>query len=326
MNDPLISVIVPVYKAQAYLERCVGSIRNQNYRNLEIILVDDGSPDESGALCDKFAQEDSRIRVLHEKNGGPASARNAGLNAMIGEYVAFVDSDDDIIPEMFRNLYDLCVEHQADIACCGAITVNDQGPCGYFNDKLDDFLILNKEEAVRELLENSRVTDSLWDKLYHKRIFEGLRMLEGVLYEDFDILYQIMHRADRVVYTGKPMYHYYLSQNSVMRSAFKAKQFDIVEMSRKRLTFLQQEYPAFMDVARSKHVELGMEMLYRSRAARDCKPIQKELVKELRKILKEYPNLPMTRNNRIKVFFFRLGMPVFLAFVSVYYRIKGTQR
>ena len=326
MNDPLISVIIPVYKAEGYLERCVGSIRNQKYRNLEIILVDDGSPDESGAMCDRFAQEDSRIRVLHEKNGGPASARNAGLNAMTGEYVAFVDSDDDIIPDMFRNLYDLCREHHADIACCNTIKVNDRGPCGYFNDNLNDFLILNKKEAVRELMENYRVTDSLWDKLYHKRIFEGLRMIEGVLYEDFDILCQCMHRADRVVYTGKPMYHYYLSQNSVMRSAFKAKQFDIMEMSRKRLAFLQQEYPEFMDVAYSKHVELGFEMLYRSRVARDCKEIRKELDRELRQILKDHPNLPMTRNNRIKVFFFRMGLPVFLAFVSVYYRIKGTQR
>lgn len=326
MNDPLISVIVPVYKAEGYLERCVGSIRNQTYRNLEIILVDDGSPDKSGAMCDGFAQEDSRIRVLHVKNGGPASARNAGLDAMTGDYVAFVDSDDDIIPEMFRNLYDLSVEHQADIVCCNTIKVNDQGPCGHFHDKLDDFLLLNKEEAVRELLENRRVTDSLWDKLYHKRMFDGLRMLEGVLYEDFDILYQLMHRADRVVYTGQPMYHYYLSQNSVMRSAFKAKQFDILEMSRKRLAFLQKEYPQFMDVAWSKHVELGFEMLYRSRVARDCGEIRKELDRELRQILKDHPNLPMTRNNQIKVCFFRMGLPVFLAFVSVYYRIKGTQR
>ena len=326
MNDPLISVIMPVYKAQAYLERSVGSIRNQTYRNLEIILVDDGSPDQSGEMCDRLAQEDSRIRVLHVKNGGPASARNAGLDAMTGEYVTFVDSDDDIIPEMFRNLFDLCMEHQADVVCCGTVKVNDQGPCGYFNENLDDFLILNKKEAVRELLENSRVTDSLWDKLYHRSIFDGLRMIEGVLYEDFDILCQCIHRANRVVYTGKPMYHYYLSQNSVMRSAFKVKQFDIMDMSRKRLVFLQQEYPEFMDVARSKHVELGLEMLYRSRAARDCKPIREELKKELRQMLKDHPDLPMTRNNRIKVFFFRLGMPVFLAFISVYHRINGTQR
>ena len=326
MRDPLISVIVPVYKAEGYLERCVGSIRSQTYPNLEIILVDDGSPDRSGELCDKFAREDSRIRVLHVKNGGPASARNAGLDAMTGEYVAFVDSDDDILPEMFQSLYGLILEHQADIACCGTIKVNDRGPCGYFNEKLDDFLILDKKEAVRELLENCRITDSLWDKLYHKRIFEGLRMVEGVLYEDFDILCQCIHRADRVVYTGKPMYHYYLSQNSVMRSAFKAKQFDIVEFSRKRLAFLEREYPEFLDVARSKHVELGLEMLYRARSARDCAGLRKELERELRQMLKAYPNMPMTRNNRIKVAFFRLGMPLYLAFISLYHRVKGDQR
>ena len=140
MNDPLISVLVPVYKTEAYLTRCVSSICNQTYKNLEIILVDDGSPDRSGEVCDALAREDRRIRVIHKENGGLASARNAGIDAMTGEYAAFVDSDDYILPEMIRTLYDLCIRHQAQIACCGIERVTDRGHVNYFNEKTEDFL------------------------------------------------------------------------------------------------------------------------------------------------------------------------------------------
>ena len=326
MNDPLISVIIPVYKAQAYLERCVGSIRNQTYRNLEIILVDDGSPDESGAMCDQFAQEDSRIRVIHKENGGPASARNAGLDAMTGEYVTFVDSDDHIDPLMYRELYQLSVEHGADIACCGIVKVNDQVTCGYFNDNLEDFLLLSRAEAMGELLKNYRITDSLCDKLYRKGIFDRVRMAEGMLFEDVDVIYRCIREADRVVYTGKPLYRYYQSQGSIMRGVFDIRQFDVIKASRNRVNYYRQEYPEHLDLAYAKYVEVALEVLYRSRGVREYQPMRNDLTKELKQILKDHPNLPMTRNNRIKVFFFRLSLPVFVAFISVYHRINGTQR
>ena len=326
MNDPLISVIVPVYKTQQYLDRCVSSIRNQTYKNLEIILVDDGSPDRSGEICDSFALEDSRIRVVHKENGGLSSARNAGLDVMTGEYVVCVDSDDDIALDMIETLYGLCVTHGAQIACGGVEKVNDQGHVGYFNENLTDFLLLTREEALRELLENQRILNSLWDKLYHKSIFDGIRMTKGILYEDCDIMYLCMQKAERVVYTGKPLYHYYLSQGSILRATFNARRFDLIRVLRKRMAFYQQEYPQLMDIVRAKYVDLGLEILYQSRNAKDCLDLRKELADEIRRMLREYPNLPMTRNNRIKVVFFRMGMPIFVAFISVFHRLRGTQR
>lgn len=326
MNDPLISVIVPVYKTQQYLDRCVGTIRNQTYKNLEIILVDDGSPDQSGALCDRLALEDNRIRVIHKENGGLSSARNAGIDVMNGEYAAFVDSDDDIALDMIETLYGLCVSHGAQIACGGVEKVNDQGHVGYFNDNTKDFLLLTREKAMEELLENRRILNSLWDKLYHKSIFDGIRMTKGILYEDCDVMYRCIQKAERVVYTGKPLYHYYLSQGSLLRAAFHVKRFDLITVLRKRMAFYHQEYPQFMDIARAKYVDLGLEILYQSRSAKDCQELRKELAVELRQMLRDYPNLPLTRNNRIKVFFFRMGMPLFVAFISVFHRLRGTQR
>ena len=323
MNDSLISVIVPVYKTQQYLDRCVSSIRNQTYENLEIILVDDGSPDRSGEMCDALALEDSRIRVVHKENGGLASARNAGIDAMNGEFAAFVDSDDDIAPEMIRSLYDLCVQHQAQVACCGIERVNDQGHVNYFNEKTGDFLLLDREGAMAELLENYRVTKSVCDKLIHKSVFDGLRLTEGYIYEDFDVMYRCLHRADRVVYTGAPYYRYYLSQGSILRSTFNAKQFDLVCAARKRLAFFEQEYPRMLDTVRVKFLEMGLEILYQSRNTPSCSQLRQELEADLRKMLKEYPNLPMGKNMKLKVLFFKMGTAAFVLFFDAYHRIKA---
>ena len=322
MKDPLISVIVPVYKTQAYLDRCVGSIRNQTYGNLEIILVDDGSPDRSAEVCEAFAREDSRIRVIHKENGGLSSARNAGLDVMTGEYVAFVDSDDDIAPDMLRTLYDLCIAHDAQIACGGIERVNDQGHVNYFNANVEDFLSLSRGEALRELLENYRITNSACDKLFHRAVFEDLRMTEGILYEDFDIMYRCLNRADRVVYTGRPLYHYYLSQGSILRGNFNARQFDAVAAAKKRMAFYEREYPEFLDAARVKFLDMGLELVYQSRNTPACRWMRQALAMELRQMLRTYPDLPMGNNMKMKVLFFKLGTGAFVLFFDVYRRVK----
>ena len=323
MNDPLISVIVPVYKTQQYLDRCVSSIRNQTYKNLEIILVDDGSPDRSGEICDSFALEDSRIRVIHKENGGLSSARNAGLDVMTGEYVVCVDSDDDIALDMIETLYGLCVTHGAQIACGGIERFNDRGHVSYFNENLTDFLLLTREEALKELLENYRVTNSACDKLFHKEIFDGIRMTKGIIYEDCDIMYRCIQKADRVVYTAKPLYRYYLSQGSILRSTFNAKQFDAVMVAKKRMKFYEQEYPEFLDAVRVKYLEMGLELIYQSWNTVACDQMRQELEHELRQMLKDHPNLPMGKNMKIKVLFFKLRTAAFVLFFDAYHRIRA---
>ena len=175
MNDPLISVIVPVYKAEPYLDKCVNSIRNQTYKNLEIILVNDGSPDRCGEMCDAYAKADSRIRVFHKENGGQSSARNLGLDHMTGEYVGFVDSDDWIEPDMYQRLYDRMVETESQISVCGLQRDLDNGQVAYFNPSYPqnrDQLVFSTIEALRELTYTQKITNSPCDKLFQSSILK----------------------------------------------------------------------------------------------------------------------------------------------------------
>lgn len=322
MSQPLISVIVPVYKVEKYLVRCVESIRSQTHENLEIILVNDGSPDRCGEMCDALAAEDSRIRVVHKENGGLSSARNAGLDVMTGDYVGFVDSDDYIVPDMYESLLALMDEHGAQIACGGIERVTDTAHVNYFNENLGDLLVLDREQAMQELLRNIRVTNSACDKLFSKAVFDGLRMTEGVIYEDMDVMYRCIYRTDRVVYTGKPVYCYYLSDRSILRGNMTRKHYDMVKAGKKRLAFYREHCPSGLPLAKSRYVEEGLDLIYRSRNASDCDQERKQLEQEIRQMLKSESGLPFSNNTKLKIAFFKLGTPVYLAFLNLFYKLR----
>lgn len=311
VDQPLISVIVPVYNVEAYLQQCVDSIRSQTYRNLEIILVDDGSPDRCGEMCDNYAAEDARIRVIHKENGGQAEARNIGLDAMHGEYVAFMDSDDWLVPDAIEKLYRNLIENDAQISCCGIAKYMDGKITSYYNDKLDQFLVLNKLEALSLLPENTRITSSLWDKLYKAEIFAGLRMKTGMIYEDMQILAYCLARAERVVYTAEPMYCYRLSPNSTLRGNFSPRHFDAYRASSDRVAFYREEYPQVLPYAEMGHIRNCVNLLYGSWGRSDWKEYRKILVEELKKPLPpEVKNL-LSAKDRLKVFLVRIHPAVF---------------
>ncbi len=323
MDQPLISVIVPVYKVEPYLARCVESIRNQTYHNLEIILVDDGSPDRCGQMCDELALEDPRIRVVHKENGGLSSARNAGLDVMTGQYVGFVDSDDYIAHDMIEILLGLMQEHDAQISCCGMEQVSETGHVGYFNPNTDDLLILDTQQALRELLYNSRITNSLCDKLYRADIFNNLRMTEGIIYEDYDVMYRCIHRATCIVYLGTPLYRYFQSQGSILRSTFSNRHYDAIAIGPNRLDFYATYSPQNLELARAKYIEFGLNLFYLSRKAKDCANLRKQLVRELQHMLAKHPDLPFDRNTKLKVRFFRIAPVIYILLMNVYYGIRG---
>lgn len=281
MREPLISVIVPIYNVEKYLKRCVQSIVNQTYQNLEILLVDDGSADSSGRICDELALHDSRIRVIHQKNGGQANARNHGLELAQGALIAFVDSDDYITPDLYTELYQLMVQHDAQITCCGIERVDDSGHVSYFNDNIDDLLILNPSQALLELVANYRVTSSPCDKLFQREIFDDNRMTEGMIYEDYDIMHRCIYRAKRVVYTGNPMYCYYQSPNSTIRAAFHPRRFDEMTAEKRRYAFYQEHCPENLEAEASHYLETGITILARSKGAKGCKIKRRELRKDL---------------------------------------------
>lgn len=213
MQGALISVIIPVYNVDEYLAECVDSVIGQTYKNLEIILVDDGSTDRSGSICDEYRLRDARIRVIHKTNGGISSARNAGLEIAQGSYIGFVDSDDYIADDMFSQLY-MNIKDNCQISVCFNNVVD--GTKIFAECQLPDKItILSNEEAVKELIVDSTIKNYVCNKLYRAELFSGLRFPEGKIYEDIAINYLLFDRAEHISVIPKTLYYYRMRSGSV---------------------------------------------------------------------------------------------------------------
>lgn len=318
MDQPLISVIVPVYKVEPYLARCVESIQNQTYQNLEIILVDDGSPDRCGEICDEMAKEDARIRVVHKENGGLSSARNAGLDVMTGEYVGFVDSDDWIHPDMYQTLYSRMIAECAQISCCGVACHDDEKIISLFNPKKDQQLTLSTEAALRELMKNYLITNSVWDKLYRADIFKTLRMKNGVLYEDAQIQPYCIHQAQRICYTSQPMYYYYQSPQSILRGNFSTRHYDVVRASEERLAFIKEHYPQILPDAQAAHIIICIELIYKSNGISDWDAYRPKLIQTVQAPLDRSIIQKMPLKYRIKQWLLTISPKLFVTVMNLY--------
>ena len=246
MSAPLISVIVPVYKVEAWLERCVDSIRNQIYGNLEIILVDDGSPDKCGDICDRIALEDDRVKVIHRENGGLSAARNTGLDHCEGEYVGFVDSDDVIHPEMYSRLYRNISDYGTKLAFCQPhVCWNTQIS---FPEANQGEKCLPAKEVIRESLSRN-IWFSAWTKLYHRSLFDGIRYPQGRINEDYPVTMKIYDRCDRIVVDYNKLYAYCKRGGSITTSPVSEKSFDQIVSAEEAYLFIRETHPDFSDLA-----------------------------------------------------------------------------
>lgn len=215
---PLISIIVPVYNVKDYLEKCLQSICVQTYKNLEIILIDDGSSDGSGELCDLFAQRDGRIKVIHQTNAGQSAARNRGLAVAQGEFLGFVDSDDWIEPDMYEFLYHLLKENGADISICSHY--RDKGKKSVAKYSSGEQFVFTRDEGIRALVVDRRIRNYVWDKLYKRRLFSGITFPLNRIFEDIAISYRIFYKAEKIVVREFPKYHYVIRDGSAMQSKY----------------------------------------------------------------------------------------------------------
>lgn len=233
--EHLVSVIVPIYNVEQYLVRCIDSICNQSYRNLEIILVDDGSPDGCDAICDAYAKKDSRIKVMHKANGGLSDARNAGLDVATGEYILLVDSDDWIHRQMIEILLKAAVQNSCELAICNFQYAYEN--CEYQDNDFDEKEILQKKQLIgrkqaQEIYFNNpnkrNVYTVAWNKLYHRRLFERIRYPKGKVHEDEYTTFKLLHEAEGICEIDVPMYYYFVREDSIM-STFKPSRFDIFD-------------------------------------------------------------------------------------------------
>lgn len=233
----VVSVIIPVYNVEPYLRRCVDSVLAQSYCQMEIILIDDGSTDGSSAVCDDYALKDRRIRVLHQENGGVASARNAGLGAVSGKYIFFIDSDDFMEADTLERLSGHAEGH--DIVCCGSDRYSADGIFHQFTEKGDqDF---DSRGAMDSMLFGHKVMSVLWGKLYRAALFEGISFPEGEIHEDESIIYLLIDRAESIYYLGEELYHYSIREGSITERKFSAANLARFEAYAKRAAYLKQK-------------------------------------------------------------------------------------
>lgn len=242
MDAPKISVIVPVYKVEPYLRKCLDSIVGQTYRNLEIILVDDGSPDNCGAICDEYAARDERIKVIHQPNGGLSAARNTGLDIATGEYIGFVDSDDWIEPDMYEYLLSGARQTEADIAVCGIFEElpNRQNiRCWHEAETFDT------ESGLKELLLRKKYSHSAWDKLYRRTLFDGVRFPNGRNFEDIATTYRVFEKATTVRLMPEAKYHYLQRPDSIMGDSTLPNRVDGHIAAKEQYLDMKDRWPQF---------------------------------------------------------------------------------
>lgn len=242
-DKELISIVVPVYNVEKYLRKCTESIINQTYKNTEIILVDDGSTDGSGALCDQLATEDSRIRVIHKKNGGLSDARNAGIDVAQGKYIGFIDSDDYIDSDMYEVMYEEAIETDSDIVCCGYVFETDTSKRHYY-DQFEKEIVLSREEAMRAMIMRDNMDISFCFKLFKLELFSSLRFKKGVISEDVELIYKIYDLVQKVVCVPRAFYHYIYRDNSISHSLSKDHSMDGINHVIAMKEFIMQKYPA----------------------------------------------------------------------------------
>lgn len=230
MDKPLISIVIPIYNVEKYLTRCIDSVINQTYSHLDIILVNDGSKDNSGNMCDEYKNKDFRIRVIHKKNGGLSDARNEGIDIALGQYITFIDSDDFVATDYVEFLYKIIMENDADISGCYHRKFFDEQKIKLDESKTKNYLF-NGEEAIIDLCYQKLITNSAWGKLYKMKLFKDIRYPVGRLYEDLGTTYKLFLLSEKVVFSLVEKYYYFQRNDSIMHYNFSIKNMDRIIMS-----------------------------------------------------------------------------------------------
>lgn len=263
MEQQKISVIVPVYKVEKYLNRCVQSVVNQTYRNLEIILVDDGSTDNCPAICDSWAKKDKRIKVIHKVNGGLSDARNVGMTAATGELIGFVDSDDWIAPDMYQHLHKIMEADNSDISVCGVKMVWEDGTSSRMLTKSGN-CVLSKDEAMQAIIREDWLKHPVWYKLYKTALIRDIFFPVGKYHEDVFWSYQAIAKAERVSVSDQVGYYYFQRNGSIMGDGYSLKRLDAVEAKYQLLEFVRRDYPFLVSICET---ELFYTCLYHGQMA-----------------------------------------------------------
>ncbi len=306
----MISIIIPVYNAAHYLKETVESVLSQTYSDFELILINDGSTDSSGELCDELATQDSRIRVVHKQNGGVASARNRGLDEAKGEYIGWVDSDDIVSPNMYKVLYDAAVKYDADIVQCSHVREVQKLQIEYLNE-LPNIEVLNTVDALKRIY-RSHYTNAcaLWSKIYRRELFDGMRFTEGTAFEDDEIVPQLFEHSKKTVFFESPLYCYVKRENSIITAPKQKNIMALTNHLEARMLRFQKLDSELYDLGlRHFYHYLKMKMSEKQFLSTS---VQKQAVEYLKKYFSVFWNVS-GKYDRISLILVKIGLYKFVA-------------
>ena len=322
-----ISVVVPVYNVSKYLKECVDTILKQTYTNLEIILVDDGSTDDSGNICEEYAKKDNRIKVIHKKNGGLSSARNAGIKIATGKYIGFVDSDDWIDLDMYNKLYKNMKKEKAQISCCNRLLVYSNlekkyGTTSYYE-------VMDSKRAIELMCTYGYIGVSAYTKLYEKDLFNGIEFPDGKKSEDVFIMYKLFEKASTIVYDATPLYYYRQRSGSITTA--KNINLDIIDASKELMDYVVKKYPDIKEIVTNNYVYsiIGVydTILKSKKSGADIKKLKKYIKQEVKKYYNEIRKLKINSKSRqLQLFLIRYMASLYCLIFNFYNFIKNKTR
>lgn len=282
-----ISIIVPVYNVELYLGRCVDSILKQTFEDFEVILIDDGSTDSSGGICDEYAEEDVRIQVLHKENSGVADSRNKGLEMVKSEYITFIDADDYVDNYYLEILYGLMMKYEGDLVVSYHVVLQENG-CGELKRRrrIDRIpyreRILSRAEIYKAMLENKGMITSVWGKLYHRNLFQTVCYPVGEIYEDMNVISEIVERSCRIIATSYRGYYYIQREGSITHGAPSLDHMILLRNEEQLLFLIQDKYPEIEGIAKKHYFWSCFYLLHMLITEPECKREVKELQNKIK--------------------------------------------
>ncbi len=307
MSQALISVIVPVYNVEKYIEQCVDSLIGQSYSALEIILIDDGSSDGSAAICDSYAQKNEKVRVIHKENRGLSSARNAGLDACTGEYIAFVDSDDWLETDAYRVMMDMMIKYTLDIVCCEGIKTDGKQAIEPCFEHFPTGSIYDGSRITREILLDT-IGSQVVQGLYRRKCWDGVRFPEGRLYEDIPTTFKAFAAAETVGFVAEPYYNYRVNPTGISRKPNPLKPYHIFLGFKEHYDYSVVHHPdiAGKCCAKAAHFAIStcFNYYYLGETELDLLIPMEFLSRNKSDIIKNIKVIPFSRRIALRVFYF----------------------
>lgn len=323
MERDLVSVIIPVYNVEDYLDNCINSVINQSYKNLEIILVDDGSTDSCSKKCDNWRKKDKRIKVIHKENGGLSSARNVGIDLSTGSYITFIDSDDDIEYDYIEYLYSLIKKYNAKMSICSYSVIKNKVTNWGINLEEKN---LSTVECLDNLLCEKGFSVSACAKMYEKTLFDDIIFPDGKVCEDNGTTYKLIMKCANIAYGNKSKYNYYIHDNSITTSSFNEKKLDLIELVDAMCEEIMKVYPELINSVEKKKCSARFSILRQileSKNSNEYNHIQKDVIKYLKKNKKNiFYNPKSSKRDKIAIILLLINKNLFNYCWKIYSKIK----